>query len=339
MRTMFRTAFAAASIAAACAVAGPVAIAAPINMLVGNTTANDTQAAANDKFAELVTRYSDGRIAASARHGGSLGNSAQMLSGLQAGAVQAMISPTFIMSTSVPEVALFDLPFIFPSTDPGRITAFAAQSKAAQKMIELLAQKGIHIVGMHGIGPQSFLSRHPMDEVADFSGRKYAVNYSPTRAGAISDWGGVARMMGIGEWYTSVQQGLIDGFDLPPDVLFRMKFHEAAKHYVVTEHVALVSAIIVSKKWFDGLPKDLQDAVTRAGKETMAFADERYTKAQIAGLESLRKAITVVDMPPAELQKMKDLAHKGVWERTRQDPKLGPLLKLLEEDIARFTKG
>jgi hypothetical protein len=78
--------------------------------------------------------------------------------------------------------------------------------------------------------------------------------------------------------------------------------------------------------------------VNRAGKDTIAFADESYTKSQAASLEALRKVITVNDMPAPELQKMKDLARKGVWERIKKDPKQGPMLKLLEEDIARFNK-
>ena len=313
--------------------------AAPITMLVGNVTANDTQAAINDKFAELVTKSSGGRISASARHGGALGNSLQLLASLQAGAVHGMINPTFVMSGPVPEVSLLDLPFLVTNANPAKITAFANQSKAAAKMVELAEKKDVHILGLHGIGPQSFLTKFPMSKVADLQGKRFGVNYSPTRAGAVQDWGGVVRNMGLGEWFTAVQQGLIDGFDLPPDVLFRMKFHEAAKYYTITDHVVLISAISVSKKWFDGLPKDLQEVVTKAGKESVTFADEAYTKSQAASLESLRKAITVTTMPPAELEKMKDLVRKGIWQRLKNDPQQGALLKLLEEDVARFSKS
>jgi hypothetical protein len=43
-------------------------------------------------------------------------------------------------------------------------------------------------------------------------------------------------------------------------------------------------------------------------------------------------------MPPAELQKMKDLTHNGVWERMKADPQKDPIVKLIEEDVARFNK-
>jgi len=156
--------------------------------------------------------------------------------------------------------------------------------------------------------------------------------------GAYQDWGAVGRAMELPELYTALQQGNVDGVANPADVMYRMKFHEVAKYLTIADPFVLVSGVHVSKKWFDGLPKDLQDAVTKAGKDTIAFADDAYTKSQAASLEALRKAITVTNMPAAELQKMKDLVRKGISERIKNDPKQGPMLKLLEEDVARFNK-
>ena len=331
-------AFFAASLFAASSVLGQARpTGQAVNMLIGNATAKDTQATIIDKFAELVTKYSNGRISASARHGGALGNTDQMLAALQAGSVQGMIYPTGFMARVVPEISLFDRPFMLPGV-PGKITAFAAQSKAASKIMELAEQKGIHIIGFHGIGPQSLLTKFPVTKLADIQGKKFWAIPSPPRIGAHQDWGSVIRPMQFSELYTALQQGTLDGMEGPPDVLYKMKMHEVTKYYTVTEHFVLFSNVIVSKKWFDGLPKDLQGVVTKAGKDTIAFADAAYTKAQNSSLEAMRKTITVTNMPPAEIQKMKDLALKGVWQRMKNDPQKGPIAKLLEEDVARFNK-
>ena len=326
------------SLLASGAVFGQGKSAAPVtNVLIGNATANDTQAAANDKFAELITKYSDGRLKASAHHGQSLGSIPRMLSSLQAGSVHGMILPAGFLSTMVHEMSMFDMPFLLPGA-PAKITAFAEQSRAAVKLMELAEQKGIHIIGFHGIGPQSFLTKFPMNKLADLQGKKIRDIPSPSRNDTYKDWGAVPRMMDFGEVYTSLQQGTIDAVVNPPDVLYKMKFHEVTKYFTITEHFAFVSNVIVSKKWFDALPKDLQAAVTRAGKETIAFADVAYTKAQGDSLEALKKAVIVTTMPAAEIQKMKDAANKGVWQKMRSDPGKGPILKLLEEDVANFNK-
>ena len=328
----------AASLLASGAVFGQGKSAAPVtNVLIGNATANDTQAAANDKFAELITRYSDGRLKARAHHGQSLGSIPQMLASLQAGSVHGMILPAGFLSTMVHEMSMLDMPFLLPSA-PAQITAFAAQSKAAAKMMDLAELKDIHIIGFHGIGPQSFLTKFPMNKLADLQGKKLRDIPSPSRNDAYKDWGAVPRMMDFGEVYTSLQQGTIDGVVNPPDVLYKMKMHEVTKYFTITEHFVFVSNVIVSRKWFDALPKDLQAAVTRAGKETIAFADAAYTKAQGDSLEALKKAVTVTTLPAVEIQKMKDVALKGVWQKMRNDPAKGPILKLLEEDVANFNK-
>ena len=185
MKAMLKVAFITASLFAASAVLGQTKQ-APMNVLIGNATTNDTQAEVNDKFAELLTKYSDGRLKASVRHGESLGGNAQMLAALQAGSLQGMIYPSGFMSTQVTELALFDLPFLLPGA-PGGITAFAAQSKAAARMMNLAEQKGIHVLGFHGIGAQSLLTRFPVNKLADIQGKKFRIIPSPPRVGAYQD--------------------------------------------------------------------------------------------------------------------------------------------------------
>ncbi|WP_161142711.1 TRAP transporter substrate-binding protein [Propylenella binzhouense] len=327
----------AAMFAVATAAIGRPAL-AQSTVLIGNATANDTQAAVNDKFAELITKYSDGRLSASARHGQSLGTNVQMIAALQAGSLQGMVFPAGFLSSAVPELALFDMPFLLPG-EPAKITAFAKQSKAAEQMKEAAEKKGVHIIGFHGIGPQHLLTKFPVNTVADLKGKKFRVIPSPPRVGAYQDWGVVTRPMELGEVYTALQQGAIDGFADPPDVLFKMKHFEVADHYTITNQFAFVSNVIVSKRWFDGLPKDLQDAVTKAGTDAIAWADEAYTKAQVSSLQALEGKIEVSEMPPAELQKMKDMAKAGVWARLAEDKRLGPTVEILKEDVERFNKG
>jgi tripartite ATP-independent transporter DctP family solute receptor len=311
----------------------------PQMIRIGNSTANDGMAAVNDKFAELLTKYSDGRFKAAAYQGETLGTIAQMLGALQAGSIHGMIFPAGFVSTIVPSMSLLDLPFLLPGT-PAKITAFAAQSHAAVKMKEEAEQKGIHVLGFFGIGAQSFLTTFPVHKLADIQGKKFRVVPSPARVGAYKDWGAVARPMELGEVYTALQQGTLDGMENPPDVIYKMKLYEAAKYYTITEHFAFVGNVIVSKKWFDGLPKDLQEVVNKAGKDSIAFADTTFTKSQADGMAALKKNknVVVTNMPAAEIQKMKDLVKAGVWVRMANDPQKGPVVKLLEEDVVRFNK-
>ena len=336
MKAISKWAFVAASLLAAGTVFGQTPA---MNVLIGNSTANDAQAAINVRFAELLTKYSNGRLAASSRTGGSLGTNSQMLSTLQAGALQGMIIPTGFMASAVPEIGMFDLPFLLPG-DPAKMTEFTVRSKAAARMREIAEQKGIHVIGFYGIGSQSLLTRFPVTKLADIQGKLFRVIPSPPRAGAYKDWGAVPRSMDFAEVYTALQQGTIVGIENPPDVIYKMKLYEVAKYFTRTEHSAFVMAILVSKKWRDALPKDLQEVVIRAGKDAITYADEINTKAQADALAAMRKegSITVSDMPAAEIRKMRDLNREGVWKSMKNDPQRSAIVKLLEEDIADYFK-
>ena len=336
MNAISRAAFVAASLFAASAVLGQTPA---TNVLIGNSTANDAQAAINVRFAELLTKYSNGRFAASSRTGGSLGTNNQMLSTLQAGALPGMIIPTGFMASAVAEIGMFDLPFLLPGA-PAKMTEFTLRSKAAARMKEVAEQRGIHVIGFYGIGSQSLLTRFPVTKLADIQGKLFRVIPSPPRAGAYKDWGAVPRTMDLAEVYSALQQGTIVGIENPPDVIYKMKLYEVAKYFTRTEHSAFVMAIVVSKKWLDALPKDLQEVVNKAGKDAIAYADEINTKAQADALDAMSKdrSITVASMPAAEIQKMKNLNREGIWKSMKNDPQRGAIVKLLEEDVANYFK-
>ncbi len=335
MRKLDRLVLIAAALSAALLFAGGAL--GQTTVLVGNSTANDAQAAMNAYFAEMLTKNSNGRFQGNSQPGGALGTNSQMLATLQAGALPVMIIPTGFLAAALPDLGLFDLPFLLPG-EPAKITAFTVQSKAVVKMKEIAEQKGIRILSFYGVGSQSLLTRFPVSRLADLQGKRFRVIPSPPRVGAYNDWSAVPRPMELSEVYTALQQGMVDGIENPPDVIYKMKLHEVAKYFTITEHSAFVNALIVSKKWFDALPKDLQGVVLKTGRETIAFGDDANTKAQNEGLDALKKYATTSRMPEAEIKKMKDLNYQGIWKKLRNDPQRGPMVKLLEEDIANYFK-
>jgi TRAP-type transport system periplasmic protein len=69
-----------------------------------------------------------------------------------------------------------------------------------------------------------------------------------------------------------------------------MKFYEVAPHLAMTEHAITIRPICFSGKTFKGLPKDLQEAVLRAGKEAGAYGREVESTEDAQKLEALEKA-------------------------------------------------
>lgn len=310
-----------------------------MNVLVGVATANDAQAALTVRLAELLTKYSNGRIAASARTGGALGTQTQMLATLQAGALACMVIPTGNLTSAVLEMGLFDLPFLLPG-GPARMSEFTRRSKFAARMKEMAEQKDIHVIGFFGVGSTNLLTRFPITKLADIQGKLFRVIPSPPRAGAYKDWGAVPRTMELAELYSALQQATVVGMDGASDIIYRMKFYEVARYLTRTEHSGFLNTIIFSKKWFDTLPKDLQSVADRVGREGLILADELNTKADSDALEAMKKDRNVVytELPASEIEKMKALSREGIWKSMRSGSRVSAMMDLLEQDLASYQE-
>src|SRR5690606_5406638 len=89
--------------------------------------------------------------------------------------------------------------------------------------------------------------------------------------------------MAWGETFTAVQQGTIDGLEIPIAVIDANKYNEVTKYLSLTNHTYSVIELLVSKRSFDKLPDDLKTAVREAAKA--ATAQQR--KASAANVQTL----------------------------------------------------
>jgi TRAP-type C4-dicarboxylate transport system substrate-binding protein len=71
--------------------------------------------------------------------------------------------------------------------------------------------------------------------------------------------------MTLGDVLPALQQGAIDGAIAGIGVFVNMHFHDAAKYVTETNQPAIFIILEVNQKWYDSLPKDLQQIVDRDG--------------------------------------------------------------------------
>lgn len=310
---------------------------------MGNITTNDVQERLGRIFVETVTKRSGGRIAGQLFSSGALGSNDEVMRGLQAGSIQANINPTGFLSPFVPEAGVISTPWTFPGSDAGEITrniALVLQGDAGQRIRELAEKRGFRVVSLFGIGPNLIFSRTPIQDIKQLKGKRIRSIGGQEHTATINDWGARAIHISLPEVFTSVQQGVLDGFELPADVAMRLKLHEIAPHVLNTNHVALGQYIAVSKQWYDGLPKDLQQLVDDVGKELETIGPEEYSKAQMLGLEQLRKQakITVTDLTPEFRKELQELNEKGIRTVLQNDKTKSEILQMLLKDVEQRAK-
>ena len=107
--------------------------------------------------------------------------------------------------------------------------------------------------------------------------------------------------MAFSEVYQALQTGVVDGTENPISNLYTQKMHEVQKHLTMTDHGYLGYAVIVNKKFWEGLPADLRGQLEAAMKESTAFANKIAKEENDAALDGVKKSgKTTVYVPTKE---------------------------------------
>ena len=104
----------------------------------------------------------------------------------------------------------------------------------------------------------------------DLKGKKIRVLATPIETAMMATLGATGVPMTLGEVLPALQQGALDGSESAITVFTTFKYYDVAKYYVNTDHYFITSMGVVSKRWLDGLPKDLQQAVVEEGRAVQA---------------------------------------------------------------------
>jgi len=276
-------------------------------------------------FANKVKEKSQGRMEIRVHPASSLYPSHELIPALVDG--RAEIGPVVsgYLTDLLLEIGPLDLPFMTSSMEEHKKAAFQMRPFYS----EMLARKGLKLIAMSTWPSQQIFSTSPIRTVADWKGKKIRV-YGADSANLTRLLGGAPVNIAFGEVYSALEKKTVDGAMTSATNAEPMKFFEVAK-YVDYWYLAGAAQewIVANQKSWDALPKDLQQIVLDAVKETNL--EEKEWGDAIAFDERVRKrlpelGITIVDPPKEELAKARQAA-KGAWDtwltRTGADGKRG----------------
>jgi tripartite ATP-independent transporter DctP family solute receptor len=278
---------------------------------LGIQTNNDTaQGQSTQKFADLIAQKSGNRLKMDVFFGGSLGGDLQTISALRGGTIDGTILATSTLVGIVKEFALFDLPFLFQSD----AEAMAVVDGQFGKILNAgLSDRDLIGLAYWGAGYRHLTnSRHPVTKLEDIKGLKLRVLQNPVYIDLWNTLGANAVPMPFPEVYAALEQKTVDGQENPAATLISAKLSEVQKYLSLTQHIYFVSAIIFSKPVWNQLNADERKVITDAAAETQAFARVAVPGEDKTILETLRKQMTVNELAPAELARLRDAAKPVV---------------------------
>ena len=263
------------------------------------------QAAAMSKFVELASQYTNNNVQIKAFHSAQLGSDEKMLQAVQTGTQEFYMGALAPFSTRVKEVQVWDLPFMFANTKEVYAVLDGASSK---KIFQKLESTGVVGLMWTGIGFRNLSnSKRPVTKLEDISGLKVRVMANPVALETWKTLGANAVPMAFSEVFTALEIKAIDGQENPLVHMYANKMQEVQKFISLSNHVFTPVALVVSKKFWEGLSdadkKGVQKAATEAGllqRKLLEDADKDVIgKFNAAGVK-------VNEITPAELARIQE---------------------------------
>ena len=260
---------------------------APIVIKFSHVVAPDTPKGKGAiKFKELAEARTQGKVKVEVYPNSQLYKDKEELEALQLGSVQ-MLAPSLAKfgPLGVKEFEVFDLPFIFKDT-----AAFRAVTDGAvgAGLFEKLESKGIHGLAFWDNGFHIMSANKPLHKVADFKGMKMRIQSSKVLEAQMRALGALPQVMAFSELYQGLQSGVVDGTEGVPSNFYTQKIFEVQKDISISNHGHLAYAVIVNKKFWEGLPADVRTALDAAMKDATTYANAIAATENATALDKIK---------------------------------------------------
>ncbi len=267
-------------------------------------------------FAKYVSEKTNGEVEVQVFPLGQLGGERSMAEQVQAGTLHMTAVTTAVLSNFIPQLAVFDLPFIYPD----RETAYKAlaDKEVQDRFFKLCDPKGFVAIGYTENEFRDITnSKRPIRKPEDLKGLKIRLMESPVYLDTFRTLGANPVPLPFPEIYNALQQKVIDGQDNPLYTSVLMKFTEVNKYATLTQHICTECYTIVNKPFWDSLKPDQQKIFREAAEIQIKVNREENAKDLKNGLEKAKASgVEIITLTPAEREVFKK-AVKPVYDKYR----------------------
>ncbi|PZR94887.1 MAG: transporter [Stutzerimonas stutzeri] len=273
-----------------------------IVLKIGWTTsdgATDPYAVGARAFKKEAEERTGGRVEVQLFPNRQLGDERPMLDGMRLGTVDGGVITNGVISQVEPSFQINDMPFLY--SDEAQAQRIL-DGEVGQGLSKRLEGKGIVVLGFMEGGFRHMINNvRPVNTPDDIKGVKYRVLQNPIFIEMFRALGGNAVPMAWGETFTAVQQGAIDGLEIPLAVIDGSKFNEVTKFLSLTNHTYSMIGLVMSKRAVDRMPADIRRQVIEAA--AAATASQRK-----AANATARELVGTLRSKGMQVNEVRDLA-------------------------------
>jgi TRAP-type C4-dicarboxylate transport system substrate-binding protein len=245
-----------------------------------------------------IQSETDGRIRVQMFMGGSLGGEKALVRRVSQGTLECFGGSTAALGTIVNELNVIEAPYLFRST---AAADRALDGPAKDIVMEAVAARGFQFGLWAENGFRSwFTKERPIRTPADLNGLRMRSQESTVHLATYRAYGASPVPIDVTNVLTSLQTGVVDGFDNSPLFAFATSWYQAAGHMIVSRHSYQPGIVVYSKRWFDGLPADLQAVLTSVPQSIVTDGRSQVRSMDPILLRNLGRAGVDVYEPSAD---------------------------------------
>jgi C4-dicarboxylate-binding protein DctP len=311
---------------------GPV-LAEPILLRFSHVVAEDTPKGLGAlRFEELAEAYTDGSVDVQVFPNSTLYDDRRELEALQLGAVE-MLAPSLAKfgPLGISEFELFDLPFLFADIDAvHKLT----EGPVGHALFETLEPRGITGLAYWDNGFKIMSATRPLRVPEDFAGLPMRIQSSRVIAAQMEALGAIPRVMTLSETREALETGWVEGTENAPSNMLSQSIYEVQPYATLSNHGYLGYAVIVNSAFWDALPPEVREDLTRAMDEATDYANSIAAAKNAEAIRLIAQAGTteLYELTPPE---------RAAWVAALLPvhDKVRPLLGDNLVDVARITLG
>lgn len=259
-----------------------------------------------EKFANLIHERSNGKITVEIYPSGQLGSDNEMNQGVYAGSIDIASSMTTGIVDFVPEMALFDLPNLFPNVE---VMRKVLQSDFFDTLNEYVRKGGYTMLGYSDAGFRQLSANKEIRTFEDISGIKIRTMLNENHIAYWKSIGANPLAMDFGEVFMALQQGTIDGQENPYMNIVGNNFHEVQKYIIETNHIGHIITFYMNNNLYQSLADNVKELVDECAKEAVAYGNSKSDESIAAYKKTCIDAgCEIVTLSQEDLQSMQDAA-------------------------------
>lgn len=265
---------------------------------------------AAQQFVDKLAELSGGRIKVTHHHSGSLGGEREVAQQIQLGAVEFGPITTAPLSTLVPELSVFQLPYIFRDYEH-LFKTLDGSDTVVRYYDGVLDRKGFRLVGFIAAGYRGIYGHSPINSIADVKGRKIRVQEDKILVATFKALGMISTPIAFPEVATALQTKVIDFAEGGINTYYHNKFYDIVKNVADVRHTHQAVALVMAKGAWAGQDDAGKKAIQGAWEHARKF-NRQFILDEDKSIQDLvrAKGVTITKPDAAPFRK----ATLGVYE-------------------------